>query len=471
MMKKELECKLQHCLDSKLFRDKASKELEFGTLGSGNMSQDVKRKKSPFGKMLRGLHSWKAWLVAVLTVTGVLLFLPDFRTDFSQIRVWTKQLHIVLGVVSIIVVLLYLPLIGKHLRQLRAKPVQRWNLIIVLFILAGWSLTGLILWQFRNLPPAWSNFALILHDLFTWVGVPYAIYHSISRMRWVKRANYVPSIDSEIPAQSNEFVERVTQAYHRAASMSPISRRTFIRLALGFLLVIAVGPAFFRWMKGTLEADKGGVAGLVPADPNQAARTDASQMIPPPSPLPESLQPLGGGAEGDFRYYTVTAMPDSSVDSWVFTVSGLVDRPMNVNWDAFLKLPRTVQVSDFHCVTGWSVYNCTWEGIALKQLLDMAGVKSHAKNVKFYSGDGVYTDTLTLDQAQMDDVMVVCLLDGKPIPKKLGGPVRLVVPQMYAYKSVKWLQGIELIDQDHIGYWENLGYDTDAWVAQKRLRS
>lgn len=121
-------------------------------------------------------------------------------------------------------------------------------------------------------------------------------------------------------------------------------------------------------------------------------------------------------------------------------------------------------MSDFHCVTGWSVYKNTWEGIKLKDLLSQAGVKPTAKTVKFYSGDGVYTDTLTLEQADMDDVLVAVMHDGRPIPSDLGGPVRLIVPKMFAYKSVKWLNRIELIEGDHTGYWEQRGYSNDAWV-------
>ncbi len=76
----------------------------------------------------------------------------------------------------------------------------------------------------------------------------------------------------------------------------------------------------------------------------------------------------------------------------------------------------------------------------------------------------MYTDSLTLKQAGLDDVMVALLHDGKPIPSELGGPVRLIIPQMYAYKSVKWLIRIELIEETHIGYWEKRGYDNDAWI-------
>ncbi|MBW7459944.1 molybdopterin-dependent oxidoreductase, partial [Paenibacillus sepulcri] len=162
--------------------------------------------------------------------------------------------------------------------------------------------------------------------------------------------------------------------------------------------------------------------------------------------------------------YTVTQIPSFNNSNWSFAVDGLVDKKMNYNWEQFVKLARKVQVSDFHCVTGWSVYSNTWEGIPLKQFLKEAGVQQQAKNVKFYSGDGVYTDSLTLEQADMDDVMVAVLHDGKPIPSDLGGPVRLIVPKMYAYKSVKWLNRIELIPDEHIGYWEQRGYSNDAWV-------
>ncbi|WP_348519877.1 molybdopterin-dependent oxidoreductase [Bacillus sp. 165] len=95
------------------------------------------------------------------------------------------------------------------------------------------------------------------------------------------------------------------------------------------------------------------------------------------------------------------------------------------------------------------------------------GVEKTAKYVKFYSSDSIYTDTLTIDQAMMEDITIAVLRDGKPIEQDLGGPVRLIVPKMYAYKSVKWLNRIECIAQDHTGYWEARGYSTNAWVKAK----
>lgn len=239
--------------------------------------------------------------------------------------------------------------------------------------------------------------------------------------------------------------------------MSLLTRRAFLRIGLGTLLAAIAGPLFYRWLRSSAGGSGVSVASI-PALP-----TDGG-MQPAPVPLPDSLPPRGGGAKGSFRIYTVTEMPIFTADNWTFQVDGMVDRPNRWNWESFLRMSRDNQVSDFHCVTGWSVYNCTWEGIPLARMLEEAGVQPGATAVKCYSGDGVYTDALTLEQAGMPDVMVAVLLDGKPIPPELGGPVRLIVPKMYAYKSVKWLNRIELIDHDHTGYWEERGYSANAWV-------
>lgn len=100
----------------------------------------------------------------------------------------------------------------------------------------------------------------------------------------------------------------------------------------------------------------------------------------------------------------------------------------------------------------------------MRDLLEQAGVSPQATHVRFVSYDGVYTDALTLSQAMQGDVFVAILMDGKPLNHDQGGPARLVVPRMFAYKSVKWLTAIELIDHEHTGFWEELGYNTDAWL-------
>ncbi|MFC3799724.1 molybdopterin-dependent oxidoreductase [Cohnella sp. GCM10012308] len=418
------------------------------------------RKRPGFGKQLAELHRWNAWLVVVLAVSGLVLSWGAARGWLGEGRVWIKQLHIYIGLITGIVLVLYAPLLKRHLKQLRGRHGQRGNLAFVVLLLLGWLASGIVLWQLRHLPPRWATNALVVHDLLTWVGLPYAAYHSITRMRWAKKpARRAVRTDEGAAAAGGPDAKRpYAGGLHPAASPQPwMTRRQFIRSAVGVALAAAVLPSFFRWMGGSLVSTSG--SGNIAAD-----ETDANRMLPAPQPLPDSANVIGGGAKGSFRLYTVTPLPHFDSDTWRFTIGGLVDQPATLTWEQFLEIKRKVQVSDFHCVTGWSVYGNTWEGIPLAQLLDAAGVQAGAQYVKFYSGDGEYTDALSLEQARMKDVLVAVLHDGKPIHRDYGGPVRLIVPGMYAYKSVKWLDRIELIDRPHIGYWEERGYDNDAWV-------
>ncbi|MFB9326907.1 molybdopterin-dependent oxidoreductase [Paenibacillus aurantiacus] len=403
-----------------------------------------------YGRKLARLHAWNGWLVVLLALSGLVLFGGFWRGVLGEGRVWVRWLHIGAGIASLAPVLYYLLLAGKHWKQLRGKFAQKANVIVVLALLLGWLMSGLALWQFRLVGPFWSNAALAVHDLLTWIGLPYIIYHSITRTKWLKEPHRrTVKIDGgAAPASAG--------LHPAAGPQALLTRRAFIRTAIGAGLAITLGPSFLRWA--------GGILGSGAANTEELIRKDANRLSPAPQPLPDSLTPIGGGSKGSFRVYTVTPIPSFDNATWSLVVDGLVDKPLAWNWERFVQLKRTVQVSDFHCVTGWSVYSNTWEGIPLKELLRLAGVRSSARTVKLYSGDGVYTDSLTLEQAAMDDVMVAVLHDGKPIPSDLGGPVRLIVPKMYAYKSVKWLNRIELIDTDHTGYWEERGYAKDAWV-------
>lgn len=421
----------------------------------------MSKRKPGFGKQLADLHRWNGWIVLILTISGLLLAWDVVRGWLNgEARNPIKQLHIILGVLSGVLILLYIPLMKRHLKQIRQRPRQKGNLSFMMVLLIGWFLSGIVLWQLRRFPPEWANGALIVHDLLTWIGVPYIIYHSVTRIRWMKKPERraIKMIEDESPNRLSSDVAAHTN--REFSEPTPwINRKQFLKWSLGAVLTVAIAPSFYRW----LTTSTGGVLTSTPGGMKDAS-SNANLMLPDPTPLPDSVNVVGGGAKGYFRVYTVTPLPTFSSQNWSFTLDGLVDKPATWNWEQFLSMARTVQVSDFHCVTGWSVYKNTWEGIPLSVLLKQAGAKANAKFVKFYSGDGVYTDTLSLEQANMDDVMVAVLHDGKPIHRDYGGPVRLIVPKMYAYKSVKWLDRIELIDKDHIGYWEVRGYDTDAWV-------
>jgi DMSO/TMAO reductase YedYZ molybdopterin-dependent catalytic subunit len=181
-------------------------------------------------------------------------------------------------------------------------------------------------------------------------------------------------------------------------------------------------------------------------------------------------------SSGRFRIYSVTGgLPSRSDAAYRLTVDGHVERPATLRLaDVRERLPQTQLTRDFQCVTGWRVQDVAWQGVRLADLLDEAGVRQGASHVRFRSFDGVYTETLTLDQARREDVLVAHRMLGGPVTREHGGPVRLYVAPMYGYKSLKWLERIEVVsDLDEPtdpGYWEHLGYDADAWVGRSNGR-
>jgi DMSO/TMAO reductase YedYZ molybdopterin-dependent catalytic subunit len=175
---------------------------------------------------------------------------------------------------------------------------------------------------------------------------------------------------------------------------------------------------------------------------------------------------------GRFRIYSVTPhMPSQATNEWNLTVDGMVDRPLDISWDALLERRQTDITRDFQCVTGWRVPDVPWTGVKVEALLDEAGVQPGATHLRLYSFDGTYTESLTLDQARRDDMLVVHKMMGGPVTREHGGPVRLLAGPMYGYKSLKWLDRIEVTDRLVPGYWEERGYDVDAWVGQSNGRS
>jgi hypothetical protein len=235
-----------------------------------------------------------------------------------------------------------------------------------------------------------------------------------------------------------------TAEVHVTEAGRPVGRR----IVLGLLGLGAVGVAGGR----TFSNLSGRVAGaLSKHDP-----TGLSALLP------------GGG----WRYYTVTSgFPWRPPAVYRLTVTGNVNRELTLKTTDLKRMPRTRLTADFQCVTGWRVPNVRWEGVRLSDILDAAGVEPGQRAVEFVSYDGAYTESLTMSQARRPDVLVVDTLDGKPIGRDHGGPVRLLVAPMYGYKSCKWLSQIQVRDNLVPGYWEQLGYDQNAWVGRSNGRS
>jgi DMSO/TMAO reductase YedYZ molybdopterin-dependent catalytic subunit len=170
---------------------------------------------------------------------------------------------------------------------------------------------------------------------------------------------------------------------------------------------------------------------------------------------------------GGWRIYTVSgSMPSFDAASWRLSVGGHVAEPVSFSYDELRSLPRVNQVSTFHCVTGWTVQNVHWGGVRIADLLARARPLPAARALQFVSAEAPYIDYLTVQQASMHDVMLAYEMDGKPLPREHGAPLRLIIPEMYGYKNVKWLAQVNLVRQPEAGYWEQLGYDRDAWVGR-----
>ncbi len=161
--------------------------------------------------------------------------------------------------------------------------------------------------------------------------------------------------------------------------------------------------------------------------------------------------------------------PLPSLDQWEMVVFGLVERTLKFTWEDFRQLPRVKVFGDFHCVTRWSRLSNIWEGVAIGEILARAGVQAEARFVILHAYDNGWTTNLPLADFQQDDVLLADTHDGVALDADHGGPVRAMVPRLYAWKSAKWLRGIELSATDKAGFWERGGYHLlgDPWREQR----
>jgi len=157
----------------------------------------------------------------------------------------------------------------------------------------------------------------------------------------------------------------------------------------------------------------------------------------------------------------VADIPRIKLEEWALTVEGEVKKPTTLKWTDLLDLGVEESVSDFHCVEGWSVLGCKWEGIPFTKLCQHVEPKPSARFVEFDCYDG-YTTSLPLETLREDAVLLACKLDDKWLEPGLGGPLRLIVPNKYAYKSAMWIKTADFLHEDRLGYWESRGYSNTA---------
>ena len=154
--------------------------------------------------------------------------------------------------------------------------------------------------------------------------------------------------------------------------------------------------------------------------------------------------------------------PEVSREKWRLEVDGAVGAPLSLSFAELMALPQVEVDADFHCVTGWSVLDMRLSGVRLETVLALARPTAEATHVMTHAYDG-YSTNLPIEEAIKEDVLLVVAIGGDPLPTEHGGPVRIVVPQLYAWKGAKWLKRIEVMTHDRRGYWEIRGYSNTGY--------
>lgn len=178
--------------------------------------------------------------------------------------------------------------------------------------------------------------------------------------------------------------------------------------------------------------------------------------------------PPGQHLVRDWPVLDLGAQPDIAIDRWRLKVGGMVARPVTLDWAGLMALPQTSLRSDIHCVTTWSRYDNDWTGVLTRDLLALVEPRDEAAFLMLHGYDGYTTNVPLADFADAQAILVHSW-QGKPLERAHGGPLRLVIPHLYFWKSAKWLRGIDLLGADKPGFWEQDGYHMrgDPWDEQR----
>jgi DMSO/TMAO reductase YedYZ molybdopterin-dependent catalytic subunit len=222
-------------------------------------------------------------------------------------------------------------------------------------------------------------------------------------------------------------------------------RRTFVRAAVAGTIVMALGGGAYVFADDAEERKA-----------RNTPRPDGRPRLPPNQYLLKHLRPMGG-EEGD-----------PSPGSYRLTVHGEVESPFTLDFAGLLAMPQVEQTCDVHCVTKWTVLDARFAGVRVADLAARAKVKPSAHHVVFEAAHG-YTSNVLLREALAPNVLVAHRLDDTPLARSHGAPVRALVPDLYFWKSAKWLTGIRFVSQDEPGYWETRGYHNhaDPWREER----
>jgi DMSO/TMAO reductase YedYZ molybdopterin-dependent catalytic subunit len=223
-----------------------------------------------------------------------------------------------------------------------------------------------------------------------------------------------------------------------------LARRRFVERAVHGTLFVALGGGLYVFADDLTREAKA------------ETRPDGRPRVPPGQRVIRSLKPMGGEPG------------DPNPANFKLKIHGAVDRPFELGFAELLGLPQTELVADVHCVTKWTVLDAKWKGVRVSDLAKKAGLKANVRYVVFEAAHG-YTANVPLEAAMRPNVLVTHRLDDRPLGRANGYPLRALVPDLYFWKSAKWLTGVRFVTRDEPGSWEKRGYSNsaDPWKEER----
>jgi hypothetical protein len=365
-------------------------------------------------RWLRTVHLLHGIILLVMLLSGLFLYSSTTRTWFNQVGFPLVQFHVVVACIYIGLVCLSLVRVGRYL--LKKPRIKRFNFGLNFLFFLLWLGSGLLMYFQAYMPAELRNGAVVVHDWTTFLFLPWLIAHTLGHLL---------KIELPWPAW-----------WHHHTSLPPVIqenvlvRRDFLKLfSFGFLFFL-IG-SWVRWLTPIL--------------------TVANE---------------GNKRRGYFRIYNVTNdFPRYKQEDWKLTIDGMTNKVVTLSHADLLRLPSTSIVDDFHCVTGWSVRNVEMKGVLVKDLFELNDITTKEQFITAYSGDGAYFDSFFISQLIEEEALLVYEMEEEPLKPAQGFPCRLYHPNMYGYKSVKWIDRLEVTEKRKVGYWQQSGgYDTNGYL-------
>lgn len=370
-------------------------------------------KHGKWPRVLVWLHSYSMISFVLLMVTGIGLVTPALHTVLIPYLPYLYQVHILLGLVFAVTLLAPLARLLP-----KGRSIRRFDWLLPMGLGTIIVLTGVLIWLVAAFPTSWRSAGFIWHGRVSYVLGAWLIVHAFYKAWGYRPKN--DGINAKVAPERRMFLRWLGGGVTAAAVLSILD-------PVGLL---------YRWLQTRTAAQTAG----------------GTARIPPPPQFPE--------------YYTVIgAYPAMEIQHYRLTVDGLVARPQTLTWQDIEGLPAMTQTADFHCVTGWSVANVQWTGVHLSTLAQLTQPTDAVKYVHFYSFDGAYTESMRLAEAFDPSVLLAYALNDTLLRSEQGYPLRLIVPKMYGYKSIKWVNRIVFSDKPLTGYWEQRGYSTEAYFG------